>query len=86
MLPVQPAVALSTFVEQINISEHLRTELQILGLEQRLPGRKIEAFEDQGWNWYELPQVDEAAGGASRAELDAFRLMAVLLEIGRAHV
>jgi hypothetical protein len=48
-------------------------------IEERLPGRKIEGHEDQGWSWYELAQVDESAGGASRAELDAFRLLAVLL-------
>lgn len=48
-------------------------------IERRLEGRKIEAAEDQGWAWYELEQIDEARGGASRAEVDAFRLMAVVL-------
>jgi hypothetical protein len=33
----------------------------------------------KGWAWWELDHVDAARGGASRAELDAFRLMAVFL-------
>lgn len=48
-------------------------------VERRIEGRVIEAKEDQGWGWYDLKKVDAAAGGSSRAELDAFRLMAVFL-------
>jgi hypothetical protein len=54
-------------------------EFRAAVIEQKSEGRKIEAFEDQGWGWDELSRVDESAGGASRAELDAFRLLAVLL-------
>lgn len=48
-------------------------------VERRLPGRVIEAVEDQGWGWYELDKIDPARGGSSPAEVDAFRLMAVFL-------
>jgi hypothetical protein len=48
-------------------------------IERRLEGKKIEALEDQGWAWFELAEIDPAKGGSSRAEVDAFRLMAMLL-------
>ena len=48
-------------------------------VERRIDGRVIEAAEDQGWGWYELTRIDPASGGSSRAEVDAFRLMAVFL-------
>lgn len=48
-------------------------------VERRLDGRVIEAAEDQGWAWFELDAVDPSRGGASRAEVDALRLMAVFL-------
>jgi hypothetical protein len=48
-------------------------------IERRLEGTVIEAFEDQGWSWYELDRIDPSHGGATRAEIDAFRLLAVLL-------
>ena len=48
-------------------------------VERRLDGRVIEAVEDQGWAWYELGAIDANRGGASRAEVDALRLLAVFL-------
>src|SRR3954470_1775187 len=48
-------------------------------IERRLEGTVIEAFEDQGWSWYELDRIDAARGGATRAEIDALRLVAMLL-------
>lgn len=48
-------------------------------VERRLPGTVIEAPAVTGWAWYELPAIDAAAGGASRAELDALRLVAMML-------
>ena len=48
-------------------------------LERKLPGRIIEAFEDQGWAWFELDRIAPSAGGSTLAEVDAFRLMAVFL-------
>lgn len=48
-------------------------------IERPFEGRKIEAADDQGWSWYELDKIDPARGGSSRAEVDALRLLAVLL-------
>jgi hypothetical protein len=48
-------------------------------IERPFDGRRIEASDDQGWSWFELDKIDPAAGGAPRAHVDAFRLVAVLL-------
>jgi hypothetical protein len=48
-------------------------------IERPIEGHKIEASEDQGWSWYELERIDPKAGGSSRAEVDALRLVAVLI-------
>jgi hypothetical protein len=48
-------------------------------IERRMPGTTIEAPPISGWAWYELPAIDPAAGGAQRAEVDALRLMAVMI-------
>jgi hypothetical protein len=48
-------------------------------IERPLPGRRIETRKAPGWTWEELSKIDPAAGGASRAQVDALRLMAVFL-------
>jgi hypothetical protein len=48
---------------------------EMAAVERRLPGHSLRS----GWAWYELARVDARLGGASRAELDALRLMAVFL-------
>ena len=48
-------------------------------IERRLEGTVIKAFDDQGWSWYEVDRIDASQGGATRAEIDAFRLVAMLL-------
>ncbi len=66
---------------KVGIFDALRTDpsraidFEMAVIERRLPGREI----DGGWGWPELSSVDEAAGGATRAEVDAFRLLAVFL-------
>jgi hypothetical protein len=49
-------------------------EFEMAVIERRRAGR-----EAGGWSWPELETVDPAAGGASRAEVDALRLLAVFL-------
>jgi len=49
-------------------------------IERKVPGRPIRGAESTGWAWYELDRIDPAAGGSSRAEVDALRLMGVFLE------
>ena len=48
-------------------------------VEDPMPGRSIEAGDKQGWALYELDKFDPSRGGASRAERDALRLMAIFL-------
>jgi hypothetical protein len=47
--------------------------------ERKMPGRAIEVGPHEGWDWRELSTVDAAQGGATRAELDALRLIAIFL-------
>ena len=54
-------------------------DFDVAVVERKLEGRIIEAYEDQGWAWFELDRIDPAQGGSTRAEVDAFRLMAVFL-------
>jgi hypothetical protein len=48
-------------------------------VERRAAGDAIEAYDGQGWAWHELDRIDPARGGATRAEVDALRLVAMLL-------
>lgn len=48
-------------------------------IERPLKGRRIETTPDQGWAWYEVDVIDAAAGGASRSQLDALKLLAVFI-------
>jgi hypothetical protein len=48
-------------------------------IERSFPGKKIESVDDQGWSWYELEKIDPARGGSSLAEVDALRLIAVMI-------
>lgn len=48
-------------------------------VEAKLEWRAVEVGDAEGFGFYELPAVDPSRGGATRAELDAFRLMAVFL-------
>jgi hypothetical protein len=55
------------------------TEFDTVVIERQLEGEKIESTDDQGWAWYELEKIDPASGGSPRAEVDALRLLAVVL-------
>ncbi len=50
-----------------------------VAVERKFSARAMEVGEHKGFGFYELGAVDPARGGASRADVDAFRLMAVLL-------
>src|SRR4029453_19113600 len=41
-----------------------RTDFDAVAIERRLEGRRLESARDQGWAWYEVDRIDEAAGGA----------------------
>lgn len=48
-------------------------------IERRKEGHVIESVPQQGWSWFELDRIDPHLGGAPRRDVDALRLMAVLL-------
>ncbi|HET9316368.1 MAG TPA: hypothetical protein VFQ51_12315 [Vicinamibacteria bacterium] len=50
-----------------------------VAVERRLPGKAIEGDSSVGWSWEELDKAQAEGRGSSRAERDALRLMAVLL-------
>jgi hypothetical protein len=54
-------------------------DFQNVAVERRLPGKAIEGKDSAGWSWEELDKVQAEGRGSSRAERDALRLMAVLL-------
>ena len=47
--------------------------------ERKIEGRSVEVDGFEGWDWRELPLVDPTRGGATRAELDALRLISVFI-------
>lgn len=50
-----------------------------VAIEQQKQGQDIAVGESEGWEWSELAKIDAPRGGATRAERDALRLMAVFL-------
>jgi hypothetical protein len=48
-------------------------------IERPFPGDKVGGIGESDWAWFELDAIDPAAGGSGRAEVDALRLMAVLV-------
>jgi hypothetical protein len=49
-------------------------------VERPLPGSAIETEGFEGWAWPELDSVNARAGGATRAEVDALKLLAVFVQ------
>ena len=49
-------------------------------IERDFPGEKVEVPGYEGWAWPELELVDEESGGASRAHVDALKLLAVFVQ------
>lgn len=47
---------------------------------ERESGSKIEVPDYEGWAWPELDKLSASTGGATRAQLDAFKLLAVFIQ------
>ena len=54
-------------------------DFNYVAVERKFAARAVEVGEHEGFGWYELDAVDASRGGAARAEVDAFRLAAILL-------
>ena len=58
----------------------IRSDTRFSSVERKMPGTDIETGETTGWAWPELDHVDAAAGGAPRAQRDALKLLAALIQ------
>ena len=54
-------------------------DFEQVSVERNLEGEAIEVGNERGWGFYELKNIDPRQGGATRAEVDALRLIAVFL-------
>jgi len=62
-------------------SEGHAVKFDVAAVERKMGGREIQGPNDfEGWAWPELDMVDTADGGAPRAQRDALKLMAALLQ------
>jgi hypothetical protein len=65
---------------EVDVNYGSFTDFSPASVERREPGITVEAEGDEGWEWSELTERgDPSRGGATRAERDALRLMAVFL-------
>jgi hypothetical protein len=55
------------------------TDFEWVSVERRDRQQDLKFGDEEGWSWSELSVVDPALGGATHAETDAFRLMAMFL-------
>jgi hypothetical protein len=69
---------LSGVYDRFLAGESRRTYRHV-AVERKFDAPSIEAGDVSGWEWSELDRVDPSLGGASPADLDALRLVAVLL-------
>lgn len=67
----------SYFDKRIDYSRY--RDFEDVSVERNLEGEAIEAGDERGWAFHELDKIDASRGGATRAEIDALRLMAIFL-------
>jgi hypothetical protein len=66
-----------TLAERVNFDHH--RDFEWVSVEWRDHLNEMTFGDQEGWSWYELSTIDPTVGGASRSEVDAFRLMAMFL-------
>jgi hypothetical protein len=64
---------------QSRIDYDRHADFEWVSVERRDRHHKLEFGDQEGWSWHELSVIDPLRGGATHAEVDAFRLMAVFL-------
>ena len=75
---VAETLLLAGFFERTLDYDMVRT-FDDVAVERKFPGTAIEAETIEGWDFTELQWVDPKVGGAGRDEIDALRLVAVVL-------
>ena len=63
-----------------HIDYHHAIDFVNVSVERKLKGESVDAGSAKGWDFFELSKIDPAQGGASRADVDALRLMAMFLD------
>jgi hypothetical protein len=53
---------------------------EVASIQRKAAGHEIELTENSGWSWPELDLVQEQLGGSPRAQRDALKLLAVLVQ------
>lgn len=84
--PIQPFHT-RALIEMLSIEKFFDKRIDYSGyrdfkrvsVERNLDGEAIEAGPERGWAFHELGKIDPSRGGATRAEVDAIRLVAVFL-------
>jgi hypothetical protein len=66
----------------VDASPRATREIDDAVMQRLYPAAVIETRDDEGWSFGELDAIDEPAGGASRAEVDALRLLAAFVAHG----
>lgn len=69
---------LDNFLKE-RINYDLYTDFEWVSVERRGWHHELKFGGQEGWSWDELSAIDPALGGATEAEVDAFRLMAMFL-------
>jgi hypothetical protein len=78
MRKVAQAFFAAPLVDLVTLDNRAR-EFAWVSVERKFGGREIEVGPHEGWDWSELATIDASKGGATRAEIDALRLMVVFL-------
>ena len=68
----------STFLEK-HIDYDRYVDFEWVSVKPRDQHKELEFGTEEGWAWYELSEIDPAAGGAAQADVDALRLIAMFL-------
>jgi hypothetical protein len=69
--------AASVYEKLVDRAEY--EDFEWVALERKLNARPLETEQVEGWSFVELDAIDEGAGGAPRAHVDALRIVAMLL-------
>jgi hypothetical protein len=71
-LPVDDKHVIESFPADAKLGTY---RFDLAAIEEPIDAEKIEEKDKQGWAWKLLNQVDETQGGATRAEIDALKLL-----------
>lgn len=71
-LPVDDTQVIESFPADAQLGTY---QFDLAAIEEPIDAEKIEEKDKQGWAWKLLDEVDDTQGGATRAEIDALKLL-----------